>query len=356
MIAVTVLALLAGCGRSGVTLGTEESSTSTSSTTTVAASGTSVPTTTAVAASVAQPQCQPEGVRAYREADGAAQGELQGDLDAIKAYGAEHPDEFSAAGFSNDPTVRATGWFTGHLDQHRAALAARVPHPDKLAVLQGYLSERDSQALQQQVQDDAHLKGHWNQIAGGTATGIVTVGFNAARADRDAAAYARRTWGDKLCITIASHPYPHGAWTDQPTCPPAAPPESTTTTTDPGVTVKFALARHDVPRGESGHGTLTITNRSAHTVEFTTGGQGLGAAVLIPATGENVGTESGAHTLEARIWRAAPGDSIDVPVVFGTEDCRPNGQYALPAGTYEVRVGGSEGLPPAQATCAIVGE
>ncbi|MEY2425334.1 MAG: hypothetical protein QOI61_906, partial [Actinomycetota bacterium] len=155
--AVALLLLLVGCG-DGQPLNVEGSTTTTSAV--EASPSTTAPTTTVPPPSVAQPQCvsdlSNDGYDYTADPDkvGAQQEALRGDQEALLAYGAEHPDEYTAVAFNNRPTVILVGYFTGHLDEHRAALRRRLSHPDKFELRQSLQSERDARAMSDAIRDD----------------------------------------------------------------------------------------------------------------------------------------------------------------------------------------------------------
>jgi hypothetical protein len=284
---------------------------------------------------VAQPNCADERDPYNYTADpdhvGAQQAALRGDQEIVLRYGEAHPDDFTQVAFENHPTVKVLGVFTDHLDEHRAALETQHKDPEKFEVRQGTVTARDEKAIQQAL-DDAPFAHQWNTNGFGGLDGHVSANFFSTREGRNAAEAAHARWGRVICITIADHPYPKGAWADPSECPADPVP------TDRNAALKFTLVfdKTKLHRGEQGTGTAQITNNSATTITVESGSS-LGANVTRPGSNDIVGGAVGGFSdLMGRSIRAAPGETVDVPIRFGTDDCAPNSDYSLPAGDYVV--------------------
>src|SRR5262245_53153214 len=113
----------------------------------------------------------PQSVRFTASGDGspmmAESSRLEPMLGTVLAYGGEHPDEFGTYGLiwhaEGDASVFIS--FTGHLDEHRSALAGMVAFPDELIVCQVALSGQASQQLSAALNNE--LAGRYSSISQG---------------------------------------------------------------------------------------------------------------------------------------------------------------------------------------------
>lgn len=290
----------------------------------------------------AQPQCEPlfgngAGQISNEKAMeiGAKQEVLRPDLDIVRQYGAAHADEYSGEGFLNedgDPVLVA--WFTGHLDEHLAALKALVAHPERVRTKQGVNSGADVSAMADEFHKDPRFQTTVSGNSGGSSgPSPFNIDFFATKVAREAAEYARQKYGTKACISIAGHPYPRGAWADPSECR-----DLETTDTPADIEVEF-IDEVTVARGDVASGTMKVTNKGDAPWNAMGGGKGFAAAVVQRGTDERVAGFNGGVTLEGRTFTAAPGETIDVPYWFGTDDCRPELNYSLPPGEYDIVLG-----------------
>jgi hypothetical protein len=284
---------------------------------------------------IAQPGCveNNDGYDYTADPDhvGAQQTSLRADAETVRRYGEGHPEDFTQVAFENRPSVRLLGVFTDHLDEHRAALQPQLQHPDQFEVRKGALTARDAQAIQKTLNEEAPFAHQWNSNGSGGLDFHVNANFFATADGRSAAAAARQRWGDVMCLTIAGHPFPKGAWPDTSTCPADPAPTDRNTAVD----FKLVLDKTTLQRGEVGTGTGRVTNNGTVALEAMTGGY-VGANVTAPGSQQILGSSSGAQTLEAVGRHADPGQTLEMPIRFGTEDCRADSDYALPAGEYVV--------------------
>jgi hypothetical protein len=153
----------------------------------------------------------------------------------------------------------------------------------------------------------------------------------------ESAAELHRQFGDDVELTVGQLPYPPGRPSSRPRSPrsPSDPPPLL----DPGeVTVTLdgpAVVRsgHELRHG------LLLLNHAGAELEVATNG-GLTAGVLDPATGERVGGFAGWQTAPLIIFRAAPGETVRIPLLVGTTSSVPQLGYAIPPGDWllEARV------------------
>jgi hypothetical protein len=281
---------------------------------------------------VAQPACVEKTYPSITPDDAsrisAEQEPLRGDLATIQDYGHAHPDEYTSTGFDNDPTIRLFAYFSGHVDDHRAALAKLVAHADRLEVRQSSQSEREQHAIMDSLD---HQSGLFTSD-GPDSRGPVNISMRATAAARERAEQLRDRYRDRVCLTLAGHPFPRGAWPDTSTCPADPAP------TERNAQVKFTLVLDTttLARGEQGTGTAQITNHGAAAIMADTGSS-LDAVITRAGSNDIVGGAVGGFSdlMGAQI-RAEPGQTVEFPVRFGTDDCAPNTDYSLPAGDYTV--------------------
>jgi hypothetical protein len=138
-------------------------------------------------------------------------------------------------------------------------------------------------------------------------------------------------WGRTICIEVGGHPYPKGAWPDASRCPD----EPMRTDRNSDVEFRLMLDKPALARGEVGTGIARITNHGTTPLSTTTGST-LGASVFEPGSTSAISGLSEASADVARTVNTKPGETVEIPLRFGTDDCRPNSDYSLPTGTYAV--------------------
>jgi hypothetical protein len=82
---------------------------------------------------------------------------------------------------------------------------------------------------------------------------------------------------------------------------------------------------------------LVVRNRTSRLLEVPTNGQ-LTAEVADPRSGAAVGGFAGAHTLPLVVFRVPPGAAERIPLLIGTASFTPRLGYAIPPGTWAIRV------------------
>jgi len=126
--------------------------------------------------------------------------ELEPMLGTVLAYGQQHRDEFGSYGLIwhglNDASVFVS--FTTNLDQHHAALADVVAHPDELIVCQVAVSGDVAQALMAKLTDE--LQGRFESVqTGAGGVEVVLVSGEEALADQ-----LRLQYGDAVNVTVGT--------------------------------------------------------------------------------------------------------------------------------------------------------
>lgn len=136
-----------------------------------------------------------------------------------------------------------------------------------------------------------------------------------------------RQFGDDVELMVGTLPYPPGRQQH----PPAI--SQIPDLLDPQ---EIAVALNGPAVARSGrtlrHG-LLLRNLTGHVFQIATNGQ-VTAAVVDPQTGEVVGGFSGAQTLPLVIFRVAPGQTEQIPLLIGTASFTPRLGYTVPTGKW----------------------
>jgi hypothetical protein len=149
----------------------------------------------------------------------------------------------------------------------------------------------------------------------------------------ESAAELHRQFGDDVKLTVGVLPYPPGR-----SAPPAAP--DATGPEPPLLDPYQVTATLDGPAViRSGH-TLThgllLGNLTGSELRLPTNGE-LSATVIDPETGAPVGGFVGWQTQPLVIFRAAPGETVRVPLLIGTASYTLRLGYAIPPGDWQVQ-------------------
>ena len=255
--------------------------------------------------------------------EGSRQEELLGDVDRVRQYGQAIPDAFGDVWFDyrDDRWILTAGFKTG-VQEHRAALVARVEHPDRLVVCRSALSSAD------RLRIVTELTALADDVFASFSAGSDRISISL-RADQEMLA---KELYDKyrplIDITVGLFAYPAASsGTVDAMCPSidaVAAPRGLRITAEPA-TAKFT----------SGTGPkTTVRIRNSSTTRYT-GSQGM-IYLVRPGTRTVVGVHAGARDAMLRTFDAAPGDERSYEDVFGTAPCAWNGAYTLPKGDYEV--------------------
>ncbi len=268
---------------------------------------------------------------------GLEQSELRGDVEAVRLYGAAHPDAWVGLRFENEPTVRIVALFAGDaLASHRDALHRLVSFPDRLEVrsspwplvrLEQITDEIRAMATAPGSADSGVFSG-W----GGTAGGKVSVRLRGN--GQDVAARLVERYGDAVEVTVGYLRFPgrvlqesmepRFADADRPR-PPLLPPHL-------GLTVGEDLI---VRSGADLWSMVRLSNDGSAEVVVKTNGQ-LTPVVIDPQTEEVVGGFSGAQTMQLVRFVAPAAGSVEIPLCIGTASTAPRLGYAVPPGRWAV--------------------
>jgi hypothetical protein len=166
-------------------------------------------------------------------------------------------------------------------------------------------------------------------IGSGNLAGTVTVSVRATRDGVQAAKDMHARWSRGVCIDVAGHPYPKGSRPDPSKCPDGQ------LRTDRNPDVKFELLPDatTVHRGATGTGRVRITNNGTKPLSAETGSP-IDASVTALGSNNILGSDAGPHADVGLSVHLDPGQSQEYPLRFGTVDCRPDSDFAIPAGNY----------------------
>jgi hypothetical protein len=91
------------------------------------------------------------------------QARLEPTLEAAQMYREQHPDEFGGIYWEWEPVMHVELLFTGHVEEHLAALRALVPHPDRIEVRHCRYSDAQIKAWQEQIHE--WVRGRWASLS-----------------------------------------------------------------------------------------------------------------------------------------------------------------------------------------------
>jgi hypothetical protein len=263
------------------------------------------------------------------------QGIIMADTEIATAYGASHADEFSGTVNLHGPERLAVA-FTDHLDEHRAALLAQVPHPDRLVVVKGCASE----AALRQIQTDAGMVASGRSLLRSASSDAIG-GFVSISLRADGEATARELverYGEKVAITVGTKPYPGGStaptgWYVETPIADACARTSFREAPIAGLEITPVPDSTTIRAGEDIHGEVRIVNHGPAPVNLE-GDNPVTAVVVERGTRNIVAVFNGG--IGGTGWGAAlaPGDGAVDSFLGATGDCRPNANFALPPGEY----------------------
>jgi hypothetical protein len=263
------------------------------------------------------------------------QSALLGDIELVTRYGEEHPGTWAGVWFDNEPTVRIVAAFTGDVAQHDAALRPRLRHPGRLVIQTRPHSLSDLRQVRHEIERTLR------QQAAETGRQILTsiwqrkaVIHVALRADQEnlASELAAR-YGSAVELQVGAFSFP-GRRLSRPR-PPAGPaPEELAFE---GLEMSVEVDQKVLEVGDDGHGRLVLRNNGPERIGPLGSGQPL-VGSLLNASREAVGGYSGAIAGTGLTVDLAPGQSASIRVIYGTASSREELGYALPPGTYWLKV------------------
>jgi hypothetical protein len=257
-------------------------------------------------------------------------GKLRSDVGIVRAYGEEHPEAWVDLRFENEPSVRIVALFTGdELHVHDEALHNLVAHPDQLELRwspypRTRLEEIEAEIRRLATSGESGTVKQW-----GLGQGVVNVVLRAS--EELLAADLHERYGDALELAVGFFRYPektprYPLMKPPGERPPLLPAEVAEVSTPEGLTV------------DSGNDLLSALlthNNTAEELVVETNGQ-VTARVVDPETGEPVGGFTGAQHLPRILFRIAPSESRDIPLLIGTASFVQRLGYALPPGRWSI--------------------
>lgn len=291
--------------------------------------GTVVPDSSALPVPVMVTEPCPESVSLSSNGDPSAMmsesSRLEPMLGVVLAYGGEHPDEFGTYGliWQGDGDASVFTSFTGHLEQHRAALAGVVEFPDELIVCQSALTGDAARALIRSLTQE--LGGRFMSV--GQGTGPIEVVLK--ETEEALAAELAARYGDAVRLRVGLLPYPISTATSVCSEPIGAdPPPGLDVAIDPPAAplTRNGLAQ---PAFE-----IRLTNVGEAPVQFATGAA---RGTILDLDGTVVGSSANIGSDDVGIMiDLAPGASSTMPGLVGLASCDPRLGYALPPGEYQL--------------------
>ncbi|HEV3188762.1 MAG TPA: hypothetical protein VGZ04_12055 [Acidimicrobiales bacterium] len=264
----------------------------------------------------------------------AEHAKLRRDFDIVRAYGEEHPDEWTEALCENEPTVRIIVLVAGsRLERHERALRELVSHPHQLDVRQAKFARRRLEEIVGEVRPQWRASDPGTFLSMGIARGTVTIQV---RADQEHLAAALiEQYGDALSMKVGAFDYPIASDRIQD----ETSNRDTRRSQIPPISKEqlnvILIGELTVISGRNQNGVLEFTNNGPTEVVLDTNGV-VTAQVVEPATGDVVGGFVGAQTAQLIQYVLPSMTPVRVPFVVGTASVKRELGYAVPPGNWMV--------------------
>jgi hypothetical protein len=267
------------------------------------------------------------------------------DVQAANAYGQQHLTEWMGAELGTDYR-HITASFSGHRDEHEAALRALVAHPEMLDVTLSRHTPAEVEAAQQFVMAEiAKNRKLYSSYQESYQNGQSTVDVNLVPGQEKIALDLIERFGDLLTVSVGALSFvPDGCGSKPPPrkCPDLVGTDPATV----GLELSIVLETATISQGESGGGKLIEKNTGTAPFMLDSGQPVVGALVY-PGTLRVVGEYTGAIAGVGGGPQLAPGESGSVGVIFAAGRCDGEPGSAVPPGVYGLRVAlTSEGPNP----------
>jgi hypothetical protein len=270
---------------------------------------------------------------------------LQPDVLAVDSYGRQHPTEWMGVQPSVDRRrIKAT--FSGHRDEHEAALRSLVAHPDILDVTLTRRTPSEVEAAQTFLL--AEIAKNQRIFLGYGPTyqpGQSVVDVELVPGQEKLAVDMIKQFGDILMVSVGAIPFvPDG-------CGPKPPPRKCPDLagTDPAtVGLELSIVLDTPTLTQGGFGQAKLIEKNIGTAPFSLdSGQPVVGMLVYPGTLRVVGEYVAGIAGVGGGPQLAPGQSGWVDVVFGAGRCDGQPGSAVPPGVYGLRVAlTSEGPDP----------
>jgi hypothetical protein len=271
---------------------------------------------------------------------------LQPDVLAVGEYGKLHLSEYMGVDTVFDQPRHVRASFSGHRDEHEAALKALVAHPDSLEVSLNRHTPSEVEAAQQFLLTEiAKNQRLFLSYQESYQPGQSRVDVELVPGQEKLATDLIERFGDLLTVAVGALPFvPEGCGPQPPPrkCPDLAGLDPATV----GLELSIALDTPTISQG--GFGAAKLIERNIGTAPFTLdSGQPVVGRLVYPGTLRVVGESVGAIAGVGGGPQLGPGESGSVSVVFGAGRCDGQPGSAVPPGVYGLRVAlTSEGPSP----------
>jgi hypothetical protein len=279
---------------------------------------------------------------------------LRRDVDIVARYGEKHPGTWAGAWFDNDPAVCVVAAFTADLDRHEAALRPQLGHPDRLVLRQWPHSlsdlRRTRAEIERAVDQRAAETGRMILSSIGEGKGVILI---ALRADQEnlASELAER-YGSAVELQVGAFSFP-----DRRRRGPPAPVRPTLEErTFEGLEVSLEVDQKVLEVGDDGHARIVLRNGGLERLGPLVSSQPVVGSLLDASHGA-AGGFTGPIAGTGLVLDLAPGQTASIPVIYGTASTRQDLGYAVPTGTYWLKVQmpfrhGRKGGPPTHVVTA----
>lgn len=263
------------------------------------------------------------------------QSALRGDFELITGYGEEHLEAWAGAWSDNEPAVRIVAAFTGDVAVHDAALRPRLRHPGRLVVESRQHSLSGLRRVRQEIERTAGQRatqaGRPVLTCIAEGKGVIRVALRAGQENLAGELAAR--YGSAVELRVGAFGFPDGRLS--PPRPPVRP--ALEEWIFEGLEMSVEADHAVLQAGDDGRARLVLRNNSSERIGPLVSGQPL-AGLLLDASREAVGGYDPMIAGTGLIVDLAPGRSASIPAMHGTASTREDLGYALPPGTYWLRV------------------
>jgi hypothetical protein len=271
---------------------------------------------------------------------------LQPDILAVDAYGREHPTEWMGVQPTDDHPRRIKASFSGHRDEHEAALKALVARPDILDVTLNRHTPNEVEAAQTFLLTEiAKNQRLFSTYQESYQLGQSVVLVELVPGQEKLALDLIKRFGDILMVSVGALPFVPDGCGPQPTprkCPDLAGTDPATV----GLELSIVVDTPTISQGAVGQAKLV--ERNIGTAPFSLGsGRPVVGMLVYPGTLRVAGEFTGGIAGVGGGPQLAPGESGAIDMYFGTGRCDGGPGSAVPPGVYGLRIAlTSEGPNP----------
>jgi hypothetical protein len=271
---------------------------------------------------------------------------LQPDILAVDAYGREHPTEWMGVQPTDDHPRRIKASFSGHRDEHEAALRALVARPDILDVTLSHHTPSEVEAAQAFLLTEiAKNQRLFSMYQESYQLGQSVVVIELVPGQEKLAMNLIERFGDILMVSVGALPFvPDG-------CGPKPPPRKCPDLAgnDPAtVGLELSIVVDTLTISQGAVGQAKLVERNIGTAPFSLdSGQPVVGLLVYPGTLRVAGEFTGPIAGVGGGPQLAPGESGSISMIFGTGRCDGEPGSSVPPGVYGLRIAlSSEGPNP----------